>query len=147
MLDKVYTFGIIGIIAIIGNWIGYDVSPIDALPGICIIVLITITGFILDKIIPLKIPVVIWVSVVALFVSSSIFPGNTYVVEETGKINFMALATPILAYAGLSFGKDLKEFKKLGWRIVVVSLVVYTGTFLLATLFAEIGFRMTGQFD
>lgn len=58
----------------------------------------------------------------------------------------MALATPILAYASLSFGKDLKEFKKLGWRIVVVSLFVYTGTFLLATLIAEIGFRLTGQF-
>ena len=58
----------------------------------------------------------------------------------------MALATPILAYAGLSFGKDLNEFKKLGWRIVVVSLVVYTGTFLFATVIAEIGFRLTGKF-
>ena len=58
----------------------------------------------------------------------------------------MALTTSILAYAGLSFGKDIQEFKKLGWRIDVISLVVYTGTFLFATIFAEIAFRLTGKF-
>lgn len=58
----------------------------------------------------------------------------------------MAIATPILAYAGLPFGKDLKEFRKLSWRIVVISIVVYTGTFVLSTLIAEFGFRLTGKF-
>jgi uncharacterized membrane protein YhhN len=146
MLDKTLTFLLIGIIAIVGNWIGYGVSPIDALPGMMIIAAITILGYAIEKIVPLKIPVVIWVSVIALFVTSAIFPWQQTIVDATTQINFMALATPILAYAGLSFGKDLKEFKKLGWRIVVVSLFVYTGTFLLATLIAEIGFRLTGQF-
>lgn len=146
MLDKIYTFTVIGIIALLGNWIGYSVSPIKALPGMGIIVAITVLGYLIAKIIKIKIPVVIWVSMLALFISSSIFPGNAYVVEATGHINFMALATPILAYAGLSFGKDLKAFKQLGWRIVVISLVVYTGTFLLAAIIAEIGFRITGTF-
>ncbi|MBK3495096.1 hypothetical protein JFL43_09550 [Viridibacillus sp. YIM B01967] len=146
MLDKIYTFILIGAIAIIGNWIGYDVSPIVALPGMLIIVAITVSGFIVEKLLPVKLPVVIWVSFIALLVTSPIFPGNESISKATGHINFMALATPILAYAGLSFGKDLKEFKKLGWRIVVVSLIVYTGTFLLASLVAEIGFRVTGKF-
>ena len=146
MLDKIYTFIIIGAIAIIGNWVGYDVSPIDALPGMLIIVAITVCGFAIEKLLPIKLPVVIWVSFLALLVTSPIFPGNETIVKATSQINFMALATPILAYAGLSFGKDLKEFKQLGWRIVVISLVVYTGTFLLATLVAEIGFRVTGKF-
>ncbi|MFP7414052.1 hypothetical protein [Priestia filamentosa] len=146
MMEKVYTFIIIGVIAIIGNWIGYEISPIEALPGMMILVEITILGFIIDKIIPLKIPIVIWVSLLALFVSSPICPGNDFIVEQTEKINFMAIATPILAYAGLSFGKDLKEFRKLSWRIVVISIVVYTGTFVLSTLIAEFGFRLTGKF-
>ncbi|WP_253946686.1 hypothetical protein [Priestia filamentosa] len=146
MMEKVYTFIIIGVIAIIGNWIGYEISPIEALPGMMILVGITILGFIIDKIIPLKIPIVIWVSLLALFVSSPICPGNDFIVEQTEKINFMAIATPILAYAGLSFGKDLKEFRKLSWRIVVISIVVYTGTFVLSTLIAEFGFRLTGKF-
>lgn len=91
-------------------------------------------------------PAVIWISLIALIVTTPIFPYNERIVEITGKINFMALATPILAYAGLSLGKDLESFKELGWRIVVISLVVYTGTFLFATLFAEIIFKLQGRF-
>jgi hypothetical protein len=106
----------------------------------------TILGFIIDKIILFKIPIVIWVSLLALFVSSPICPGNDFIVEQTEKINFMAIATPILAYAGLSFGKDLKEFRKLSCRIGIISIVVYTGTFVLSTLIAEVGFRLTGKF-
>lgn len=147
MKDKILTFAIIGVIALMGNWLGYDVSPIDALPGMAIIVVVTLLGFLLAKILPIKLPVVIWISIIALVMTTPIFPGNEIVIKLTEKVNFMALATPILAYAGLSFGKDLQEFKKLGWRIVVISLVVYTGTFVLSTLVAEIGFRMTGKFQ
>ncbi|MFJ7678494.1 hypothetical protein ACQKL0_11470 [Peribacillus sp. NPDC097264] len=146
MKDKILTFIIIGIIALMGNWIGYDVSPIDALPGMLIIVAVTIVGFFLAKVIPIKLPIVIWVSMLALLITTPIFPGNAEIIKVTEHVNFMALATPILAYAGLSFGKDLKEFKQLGWRIVVISLVVYTGTFVLSTVVAEISFRLTGKF-
>lgn len=93
---------------------------------------------------PVKMPVVIWVSLLTLLISFPIFPTNVWIVDTTNKVNFMSLATPILCYAGLSFGKDYLEFKKLGWRIVVVSLVVYTGTFLISTTFAEVMFRLTG---
>lgn len=145
MLEKSKVLVLIGIIAILGNWVGYDVSPITALPGIILIVLFTVIGLSLNVAIP-KIPAVIWISLIALIATTPIFPGNEWIVEKTGKINFMALATPILAYAGLSLGKDLESFKKLGWRIVIVSLVVYTGTFLFATLFAEIVFKLQGRF-
>jgi hydrogenase/urease accessory protein HupE len=145
MIEKTKVLALIGIIADLGNWVGYDVSPIVALPGMIIIVIITIIGLGLNIFLP-KMPSVVWISLIALIVTTPIFPGNEWIVEKTGKINFMALATPILAYAGLSLGKDLKSFKKLGWRIVVISLVVYTGTFLFATLFAEIVFRLQGRF-
>jgi hydrogenase/urease accessory protein HupE len=145
MIEKTKVLALIGIIAVLGNWVGYDVSPIVALPGMIIIVIITIIGLGLNIFLP-KMPSVVWISLIALIVTTPIFPGNEWIVEKTGKINFMALATPILAYAGLSLGKDLKSFKKLGWRIVVISLVVYTGTFLFATLFAEIVFRLQGRF-
>ena len=76
MLDKIYTFILVGIIALIGNWIGYGVSPIAALPGIIIIIIISILGLVIDKIMPFHIPVVVWVSVIAILVTSPIFPGN-----------------------------------------------------------------------
>lgn len=145
MIEKSKVLALIGVIAILGNWVGYGVSPIEALPGMIVIVIITIVGLALNAVLP-KMPSVVWISLIALIVTTPIFPGNGWLVEKTGAINFMALATPILAYAGLSLGKDLESFKKLGWRIVVISLVVYTGTFLFATLFAEIVFKLQGRF-
>lgn len=146
MIEKAKILSLIGLIAIIGNWVGYKVNPIEALPGIFLIILITVVGLVLTTYLPIKIPGVVWISFIALIATTPIFPGNGWIVEQTSKINFMALATPILAYAGLSLGKDIGEFKKLGWRIVIVSLVVYTGTFLFAAVFAEIVFKIQGRF-
>ncbi|MBB4823285.1 hydrogenase/urease accessory protein HupE [Sporosarcina luteola] len=146
MMEKAKILSLIGLIAIIGNWVGYKVNPIEALPGMILIVLVTVIGLALATYLPLKIPAVIWISFIALLATTPIFPGNAWIVDQTSKINFMAIATPILAYAGLSLGKDINDFKKLGWRIVIVSLVVYTGTFLFAAVFAEIIFRIQGRF-
>lgn len=146
MKDRVLIISLIGLIAVIGNWIGYQVTPWEALPGIIVIILITLIGWGITAILPFKSPSVVWISLIALIVTSPIFPGNGWLAEVTGKLNFMALATPILAYAGLSLGKDIESFKRLSWRIVVVSLVVYTGTFLFAALFAEAVFRIQGRF-
>ncbi|MDQ0857863.1 hypothetical protein [Bacillus sp. V2I10] len=146
MKQQISIISLIGIIALLGNWVGYGISPKDSLPGMLIVMVITAAGLALTKVLPFKLPAVVWISLFALLVTSPIFPGNAIFAEATGKLEFMALATPILAYAGLSFGKDIQEFKKLGWRIVVISLVVYTGTFLFATIFAEIAFRLTGKF-
>lgn len=146
MKQKLIILSIIGLIAVIGNWVGYGVSPLEALPGMIVIVAVTIAGWSLTEYLPFKLPAVVWISLLALLITSPIFPGNEYLAEETGKLNFMALATPILAFAGLSLGKDIENFKKLSWRILLVSLVVYTGTFLFAAMFAEIIFRIQGRF-
>ena len=55
----------------------------------------------------------------------------------TGKINFIALATPVISFAGLSIARDVPVFRRLGWRIVIVSLLANTGTFLGATVIAQ----------
>ena len=56
----------------------------------------------------------------------------------TGRINFLALATPIIALAGLSIAKDMPVSRKLGWRIVVVSLAANAGTFLGGSFVAQL---------
>ena len=137
---------VIGLLTLIGNWIGYGVSPIEALPGIAIIVFVGVFGMWVSKVIPIKIesPTVVWISVIGLLITAPILPINQWIAQATSKINFMATTTPVLAYAGLSIGKDIKLFKNLGWRIVVVSLFVLTGTFVLATLFAQIVLKLNG---
>jgi hypothetical protein len=84
-----------------------------------------------------KVPAVVWVSLLAMLLT---YPGVPYATEAaalTGKINFLALATPMLAFAGLSIAKDVPVFAKLSWRIVLVSLLANAGTFLGATFIAQ----------
>jgi hypothetical protein len=59
-------------------------------------------------------------------------------IAATAKLNFLTFTTPVLALAGFSVAKDLPIFRQLGWRIVVVSLTAAAGTFLGATLVAEL---------
>ena len=59
------------------------------------------------------------------------------VIALVNKVNFLPFTTVILAMAGLSILKDLPAFRKLGWKIVVVSLAANAGTFLGATMIAE----------
>lgn len=146
MKNNAIALTIIGIITLIGNWIGFGITPLEALPGIAILVAIALFGWWISKVIPLKVesPTVVWISVIALLITSPIFPGNQWFTGVFSKVNFMAITTPVLTFAGLSLGKDIHTFRKLGWRIVVVSLLVYTGTFLLSSLFAQIVFKLNG---
>ncbi|MFC7395477.1 hypothetical protein [Scopulibacillus cellulosilyticus] len=141
MKEKVIILCIVGIISLVGNWIGFGVTPIEALPGVIIMIIVALAGYIITNLLPVKLPAVLWISLLAVFVSTPIFPGHDMIVKAVGKIDFMTLATPILAYAGLSFGKDIDAFKKLSWRIVVIALVVLTGSYLLAAVFSEITLR------
>lgn len=146
MKNNAIALSIIGLLTLVGNWIGFGVTPLEALPGMAILVVIALAGWWLSKAIPLKIesPTVIWISLLALLATSPIFPGHQWLTAITSKVNFMAITTPVLSYAGLSLGKDIDTFKKLGWKIVVVSLLVYTGTFILATMFAQIMLKLNG---
>jgi hypothetical protein len=48
------------------------------------------------------------------------------------------MITPILAFAGLSVAKDLPAFRRLGWRIIVTSFLASAGSFIGASLIAEL---------
>lgn len=142
--DMFVAFALMGIMTIAGNTIGYKVPIGEAAIGYIIMLVITLLGAWLTRIIPLKLPMVFWVSVVALVATSPISPIAATITAYTSKVDFLALCTPILAYAGLSIGKDIEAFKQMSWRIVVVALAVYTGTFVFATLISEIMLRFEG---
>ncbi|MBP2628152.1 MAG: hypothetical protein H6Q68_2863 [Firmicutes bacterium] len=135
---------IMGIMTIAGNTIGYYFPMTEAIIGYLIMMVITLLGIALAKFIPIKLPMVFWISVIALLSTSPISPYAKVIIDYTSKVDFLALTTPILAYAGLSIGKDLAMFKKMSWRIVVVALAVYTGTFICATAVAEVMLRLEG---
>lgn len=126
-----------GAMALTGDWIARGTNPVESIPGLLIMIGAVIVGVLLNRATGRKIPAVCWVSLVAMFLTSPLFPWAAEMVTLTGKINFLALITPMLTFAGLSIAKDVPAFRRLGWRIVVVSFAANAGTFLGATLIAQ----------
>lgn len=135
---------IFGAVATLGNWIGYDVAPLKALPGMVVLGCICLVGLILQRLLPFNIPSVAYIGIIGIIVSMPWMPGSDFIVNWTEDINLLALATPILAYAGIAIGRSWADFRKLGWRSIVVSICVFVGTFIGSALIAEIVLRVQG---
>ena len=132
-------------ISVVGNFIGYKVNIIEAIPGALILVLISIAGIGLAKIIPGNIPSVAYIVTLSTVLTIPGIPGAATISNYVSKVNFLALTTPILAYAGIYTGKNLDSLKKTGWRIVVVSIFVIIGTYVGSALIAHFILKGLGQ--
>ena len=144
-VQTVFLLVLTGIIICAANVVGYKGAWMPSLIGVAVMIAIGVVGLGISRIPGFnKLPMVAWVSAVAILVSSPIFPGNKEILLLTSKVQFMAIATPILAYAGLAIGKDLEMFKKLSWRIIPVALAVCAGTFIFAALIAQVALKIEG---
>lgn len=135
---------IFGFTAIFGNWFGYDILPLAAIPGMIILILICLAGFILHDLIPINFPSIAYISIIGVLVSMPWVPGSDIVIKWTGEIELLALTTPILAYAGIAIGRSWTDFVKLGWKTIIVASLVMLGTFLGSAMIAEIILRAQG---
>ncbi|WP_394019423.1 hypothetical protein [Anaerococcus cruorum] len=121
----------------VANMVGYE-SLGNSLPGILVLSAITVVGYFLSYVVPLKkISAVLWISIIAILVSSPISPISDFVITSVDNLNMNAVITPILAYAGVIIGKDWGAFKSVGVKGVIVSIFVIIGTFLISTLLGD----------
>jgi len=135
--DSIIILLITAAITVVGNYIGPGYSPIESIPGMLILTLIAIAGIILGEVMPGKIPAVAYIVTLATILTIPGVPFSSYISEYTSKVDFLALCTPILAYAGIYTGKNLDGLKKTGWKIVIVAIVVMLGTYLSSALIAH----------
>lgn len=143
--DSIIVLLITAAISVVGNLVGYKVGILDSLPGILILVGIAALGIILADLIPGKIPSVAYIVTLSTILTVPGFPGAAFITPLVAKVNFLALATPILAYAGIYTGKNLDSLKKTGWRIFVLALLVMIGTYLASAVIAHVLLRALGQ--
>lgn len=145
ILETIFVLILVAVIMAAGNTVGYKIDFMLSLEALAVLVVISITGLLISKL-PLlnKFPVILWVSIVAAIVSAPIFPYHQEVVAITDQVSLLAVCTPVLAYAGLAIGKDLALFKNISWRIIPVSLAVFSGTFIFAALIAQITLHWEG---
>jgi len=135
--DTLIAWAVVGGGVLIGNSLTYKVPMLVSLEGMAVVALIALTVEGIKRLAP-RLPMVLVLSVVATVAGiPGLFPFSDALIALTGKLNFLAFTTPVLALAGFSVAKDVPMFRQLGWRIVVVSLTATAGTFLGATLIAE----------
>jgi len=128
----------VGLIALAANYVAFRTVPDGTtLAGLGIILCCVAIGFAVYKLTRGVVPAVLWVSLVAMALTYPTMPYAAEIATLTGRINFLALATPVIALAGLSIAKDLPVFRRLGWRIVVVSLAANAGTFVGGAFVAQ----------
>jgi hypothetical protein len=129
---------------------------IRGIPGMLILFVFTFLGVFCKRHIPLKLPAAAYIVTIGCILSIPGAPGSTGPVSQfmntlsgtimkyVNEINFMSLTTPVLAYAGLSLAKDLKLLKESGWKLVVISIFVFIGTYLGSIVIADVILKMQG---
>ena len=121
----------------ISNYLGHGVLPQHTLPGVAVMVAIVLLGLLLKRVLR-RLPLMLFLAVAATLVT---IPGGwplaDALAETINHVQFMSITTTVLALAGFSVARKLPMFRRLGWRIVLVSLTATAGTFIGAAAIAE----------
>ncbi len=136
----------VSVVIILTNVIGYKMPVGDSIIGVLLLSAISLVGLTISNFMSrfVKLPSMMYVSLLGLLLACPVSPVKDIVVETTTPVAFLAPATALGAFAGISLGKDLKEFAKMGWKLVLITLFVITGTFIFSALVADVVLKMTG---
>ena len=136
----------VSVVIILTNVIGYKMPVGDSIIGVLLLSAISLVGLTISNFMSrfVKLPSMMYVSLLGLLLSCPVSPVKDIVIGTTTPVAFLAPATALGAFAGISLGKDLKDFAKMGWKLVLITLFVITGTFIFSALVADIVLKMTG---
>lgn len=135
---------IFSVITVIGNYVGYKHPIQDSLVGMGILSLITLIGVWLERKLPLDISSIIYISVIGIIIAFPGVPTSEPVLHYVSKIELLSIVTVFLAYVGIGIGKSWDEFKALGWKAIIVAVLVIASTYLGSAIVAHIVLVMTG---
>lgn len=135
----------VGAMVLLGQFISKGIAITTALPGMLMMIVAAMIAMILKDLFPKSIfPAFGFATIIGLLLSIPGNPISDVFNEHTANIDFMAITTPLLAFAGLSVGNKIQELKKMSWRIVVISLVVFTTIFFACASIAHIVLKIQG---
>lgn len=142
--DWIFTLALTGLGMMTANFIGFDVAFADSLPGVLVLLVLALGAAGLSHIIPLKLPTVAYCSILGLLAACPLSPVSEFVIGAANKINFTAPLTMVGAFAGMSISNQLRAFVKQGWKMVLITVFVMTGTFMGSLIIAQCVLKMTG---
>lgn len=136
---------VVGLLILVGQQIGYGLNAFQSIPGMILVLVIAQLSLIIKGALPnVKFPAFAWATMISLLLSMPFMPTAEWFLGTTSQVNFLGTTTPILAYAGISVGNKLGVLKKMSWKIVIVSICVFIGTFFGSAIIAQIVLKMQG---
>ena len=125
------------------------ITPLESVPGLLTMIAMIIVGCFLqealEKTFKFHLPTILYISTISVIASiPGVSPVADFVVTEFNKVGLLPLCTPILAYAGISIGKDMETFKKQGFAIICVALCTFFGTYIGSAVIAQLVLKLTG---
>ncbi len=135
---------IFSFIVTVGNFVGFKTPLLDVFIGMLLISLITIVGMSLERIVPGNIQSLIFISLIGILIAIPGAPTADFIVHYVSQIELTSIVTAFLGYVGIAIGNDWEEFKKIGWKGIIVTLIVISGTYLGSSIIGHLTLFATG---
>ncbi|HBY2938886.1 TPA: hypothetical protein MI000_002305 [Clostridioides difficile] len=143
---QLLVMSVIGVIILIGQRISVGTSIVTALHGMVMLILAAMAAMIIKDLFPKSIfPAFGFATIIGLLLSMPYSPTSEVFLTNTNNINFMAITTPLLAFAGISVGNKIEALKEMSWKIVIISLIVFTTIFFACASIAHIVLSIQGK--
>ena len=144
IFNWILLLAIFSVITVIGNYVGYKHPIYDSLIGMGILSLITLIGVWMERRLPLNISSIIYISLIGIFIAFPGVPTSETVLYYVSKIELLSIVTVFLAYVGIGIGKSWDEFKALGWKAIIITMLVIASTYFGSAIVAHIILVLTG---
>lgn len=86
-------------------------------------------------------PVLGWVAITSLVACLM----SDFFVTAISAVDFLSITTPILTYAGISVADRLVDLRKTSWKVAIVAVFVFMGTYIGSALLSQFGLFITGN--
>jgi hypothetical protein len=142
--DALLMLFVVAAITLVGNYLGYGQDVAAAVPGMLLMVVLGLVSLLLGRYLPIELPSFAYAMILAFLLSIPYSPVQETVLGMTDNVNFLATTTPILAYAGLSIGLQTGRMKEVSWKLVIVAVFVFFGTFFGSAIIAHVVLGLQG---
>ncbi len=142
------------LVMLLVTWAGHlgamlpDVSVaavLALLPGLAAMFVVVLTGYVLAILLPSRLPDIFWISIAATVAGMPGVPGSALFIASVSALSFVAMITPVLAFVALSLTeREVTLFRQTGLKMIVISTLVFVGTFVGSALVAHAVLLATG---
>ena len=121
-----------------------DINIFDCIPILIVFLIASLVSVLIRTVIKLEVPAVVYAALLMTIISLPVFPWFDTLQAWVGGVTFNAFLTPIIAFTGICLGKDLAQFVRTGPKLIVISILVFIGTYLGSATIAQISLMITG---